>query len=500
MGVNGIGANASILIQSLVKMRAELTDLQRQLGTGKKSDTYAGIGPERGMTVALRARLSALASYQDTTAQIGVRLELAQTALTRLADIGDTLRATIRTDAFELGSDGRTAGQRTALAELGEILGLLNTRAGDRSLFSGRAVDRSAVETMEHILDGDGVRAGLRQVIAERNLADLGTDGLGRLVVAPAAGTTVTVSEDVPGSPFGFKLAGVTSTLTGASVTGPSGSPASIAIDFAGGNPNPGDTLRIGLDLPDGTSVALTLKATASASPGPGEFAIGATPADTAINLEAALSAELGRLARTTLSAASAVAAANDFFAVDAANPPRRVSGPQFESATVIVSGATDTVLWYTGEAGSDPARTTAVARIDESITVAYGVRANEPALRSLVASVAVYAAMSFSPSDPDAAARHLALTERLGSALAGTGGGQTIEEIAADLAGAQRSLAAADDRHRQTAATLTGLLDEIEGVPAEEVAARILALQTRLEASLQVTAMLHQISLVNYL
>jgi flagellar hook-associated protein 3 FlgL len=500
VGVNSIGANASILIQSLVKMRAELTDLQRQLGTGKKSDTYAGIGPERGMTVALRARLSALASYQDAAAQIGVRLDLAQTALTRLADIGDTLRSTVRTDAFELDSDGRTAGQRTALAELGEILGLLNTRAGDRSLFSGRAVDRPAVETMEHILDGDGVRAGLRQVMAERNLADLGADGLGRLVVAPAAGTTVTVSEDVAGSPFGFKLAGVTSTLTGASVTGPSGSPASIAIDFAGGNPSPGETLRIGLDLPDGTSVALMLKATASASPGAGEFAIGVTPADTAINLEAALSAELGRLARTTLSAASAMAAANDFFAVDAANPPRRVNGPPFDSATALVSGATDTVLWYTGEAGSDPARTTAVARIDENISVAYGVRANEPALRSLVASVAVYAAMSFSTSDPDAAARHLALTERLGGALASTGGSQTIEEIAADLAGAQRSLAAADDRHRQAAATLTGLLDEIEGVPAEEIAARILALQTRLEASLQVTAMLHQVSLVNYL
>ena len=43
-------------------------------------------------------------------------------------------------------------------------------------------------------------------------------------------------------------------------------------------------------------------------------------------------------------------------------------------------------------------------------------------------------------------------------------------------------------------------MLEQIEGVPTEEVAAQILALQIRLQASLQTTSMLYQTSLVNYI
>jgi hypothetical protein len=38
-----------------------------------------------------------------------------------------------------------------------------------------------------------------------------------------------------------------------------------------------------------------------------------------------------------------------------------------------------------------------------------------------------------------------------------------------------------------------------VEGVTPEEVGVEILALQTRLQASLQVTSMLYQLSLANY-
>ena len=54
-------------------MRTQLGDLQRQLGTGKKSTTYAGLGIDRGLAVGLRSRLSAMASYGETVTQVGVR-------------------------------------------------------------------------------------------------------------------------------------------------------------------------------------------------------------------------------------------------------------------------------------------------------------------------------------------------------------------------------------------------------------------------------------------
>ena len=51
-----------------------------------------------------------------------------------------------------------------------------------------------------------------------------------------------------------------------------------------------------------------------------------------------------------------------------------------------------------------------------------------------------------------------------------------------------------------QTNATLADLLQQVEGVPTEQVAAQLLSLQTSLQASLQTTAMLYQMSILNYL
>ena len=57
---------------------------------------------------------------------------------------------------------------------------MLNTGADGRYLFSGRSVTQVPVDTTEHILNGDGLKAGLKQLIEERRQADLGASGLGR--------------------------------------------------------------------------------------------------------------------------------------------------------------------------------------------------------------------------------------------------------------------------------------------------------------------------------
>jgi hypothetical protein len=60
--------------------------------------------------------------------------------------------------------------------------------------------------------------------------------------------------------------------------------------------------------------------------------------------------------------------------------------------------------------------------------------------------------------------------------------------------------MAQATDRHAQTQKTLTDMLQLIEGISQEQVGSQILSLQTTLQASLQITANLSKISLVNYL
>ena len=116
--------------------------------------------------------------------------------------------------------------------------------------------------------------------------------------------------------------------------------------------------------MPDGTTSSLTLTATTSTTPAAGEFTIGANTAATATNLQTALSTAVGKLANTELVAASAFAASDNFFN---ASPPLRVSGAPFNTATSLVAGTSaNSVQWYKGETGSDPARGTAVARVDQ--------------------------------------------------------------------------------------------------------------------------------------
>jgi flagellin-like hook-associated protein FlgL len=484
------------MIQALVGMRAQFDDLQRQLTTGQKSSTYAGLGLGTGLSVGLNAQLSALTNYDSSIDTAMTRVNLAQQALSSMSSLGNTVNAAVVQANGNVPNFGNAIA--TAQSSLQQLLGILNTQAGNRYIFSGRATDTPAVASYDLIMNGDATHAGLKQLISERNQADLGANGLGRLTVSSPAAGSVSVQEDA--GPFGFKLGAANSTLSNATVTGPSGSPPGVTVALTG-QPNDGESVSFDLNLPDGSTQTLTLMATTQSPPGANQFLIGPNAAQTASNLQTALTTALGNLAGSSLKAASTMAVSQDFFNADSGHPPQRVAGPPFDTATALTPGTTaNTVIWYTGEVASDPPRASATARIDPSLVVSYGTRANETGIKSLLESVAAVAASSVSSGDPNAADFTSALTQRTQGALSGTGGGQTVSDIAADLAGAQVSMNNMKSRHQQTTQTLTDMLQQITGVSNEEVGAQLLKLQTQMQASMQTTAMLLQTSLVNYL
>jgi hypothetical protein len=514
------------------------------------------------------------------------------------------------------------------------MIGILNTPAGDRYMFSGTATNTAATVPVDEMLNGTTTQAGLKTVIAERAQAD-GTTGTGRLSIsqpAPAAtATSVSVAEDAAGSPFGLKLSTVSSTLTGgATVTGPSGSPAAVNVALGATNPNPGDQLSLTFNLPDGTTASVQLTATTTTPAPAGSFTIGSSPAVTAGYLTTALSSAIGTLSGTTLVAASAVAAGDNFFntasvatgsvvsnqaatptaitgatalsgttgtdslnpgfaagdtltvngktitfsstaptstdanggvinlgtgtvqdvltaidqatgtstpstidggaieihtddaaslsitstsstalaalgfsgttGVTAPQPPLRVSGTPLSAATSLVNGSANTVAWYTGNSGPGSARASSTAKIDSSITVQYGAQANESAIRSQLQSIAVYAAVTLSPTATNSAAAISALSQRTATNLTPQSGQQTIEEIQSDFAASQTIMTDASARQTQTQTMLQTMVDNTETVSTQTVASEILALQTSLQASYQTTSMLSQLSLTKYL
>jgi hypothetical protein len=375
-------------------------------------------------------------------------------------------------------------------------------------------------------------------------------------------------------------------------------------------------------NLPDGTTQSIQLTASSANPPPTGSFTIGATPTVTAANLNAALTSSISTLANTSLVAASAVAAGNDFFdsigtatgsvvnnkaatpapitgatllsgaantdslatnfaagdtitvngtpitfvasgatgnqlnvtdsvqtlltkidsitgtstpstisggvitlnndnganlsvtssnpaavaalgfgaTVTATVPPLRVGGSPLGSATSLVSGTSDTVAWYTGNSGPGSARSSSTARIDSSQTVQYGAQANEQAIRSQLQAIAVFAAVTASPTGTNSAAQIAALSQRTVTNLTAQAGQQTIADIQSDFAVAQTTMQDATARQTQTQATLQNMIDNTETVSSDQVASEILALQTSLQASYQTTSMLSQLTLTKYL
>jgi len=503
MSITGPGSITAATVTAQTNMMNQLNTLGQELGSGQAAQTYSGLGSQAGVALALNAQLAAINGYSSTASIVGTTLTVAQSVLTQLGSTGSAVQQSVsQQGAFTLDNNGQTTTQEAAASQLDQILALLNTQVGNNYIFSGSAVNQPSVASTSEILNGNGAQAGLTQVIADRLQADEGPDNppLGRLVIPPASGSTVSVSQD-SASPFGFQLTGVSSSLTGATVTGPSGSsPPAISIDL-GSNPNASDSIQFSLTLPDGSSQTITLQATTNSPPAANQFTIGATPAATATNLQAALTSAVSNLAQTALPAASAMAAANNFFnsdppqVVDAGNPPDYATATSLENGT-----QANTVFWYTGENGSTPALQTATAQVGPSTTIAYGMRANEQAISTLVANVAVLAATTYSASDPNAEASYQAFSQSVTANLAGASGTQSINDIEADLANAQTTVSNATTLNTQTQTTLQDMLQNIDGVNQDQVGEQILTLQNDLSASMSVSARLAQLSLVNYL
>src|ERR1700754_156339 len=279
MAIDGVNGRTNYIGTSIVNLRAQLNDLTRQLASGKVSTTYAGQGADRGFALSLRAQVSLIDAYKDTANNVNTRLSVVNLALQGMSDISKSVKSAAASSTIVLNNNGQTSGQITAQAAFANAVSLLNSQSGDRYLFSGRASDTPATVSADVMLNGDGAKAGLKQLINERRQADQGVGDMGRLTVAsPPLTTTVTsIAED--GSPFGFKLGPITSSLTGATVTQATGVPPSASIDLGAVNPNNGDQINFNLNLPDGTSEQITLTATTATPVPSGSFSIGADTA-----------------------------------------------------------------------------------------------------------------------------------------------------------------------------------------------------------------------------
>lgn len=484
-------------INNIMGIKQRYDKLQTQLASGLKASNLGEMGTDRYFDLALRQRIANIESYQGNIKTVNLRLNVLDNTISRLNVIEADSRASTMSGAGGQDSLNFETTPTLAAARFDEVLTLMNVDIAGRYMFGGSRTESKPVADPYDVLNGSGTRAGFKQVMGERRLADLGTSHLGRLTVG-AATDTVTLAEDGT-HPFGLKLAQISTTSANIATTPAAGAPPSLTVQFGATLPIVGETVTISFTLPDGSEESITMTASADAAE-EGAFEIGADANATAANFQVALQASVQKLAEGKMVAASSYAAADSFF-FGQGETPMRVDGPPYDTATGLVAGTpTNTVFWYKGEDSANP-RTSVTSKVGQGTTVAYGVQANEAGLVGLVRSLAAMAAQIFPQSDPTSADRYAAMTSRNTSRLAdsATASG-SIEVIAVEMGLAKATAGAVGERHTDHKAQLGNMLDTIEQAPSEEVAMELLALKTRLEASYQTTALLSQLSLVNYL
>lgn len=504
-------------INNIMGMKERYDVLQTQLASGQKATRLSEMGSDRYFDLALRQRITRIDTFAESIKSVNLRLNVLDQTISRL----DTIEADMRAVTLS-GSGGQSSlnfdtAPATAAAAFDEVLTLLNIDVAGRYMFGGKETDQRPIEDGFTIVNGLGNRAGFLDVMDERRRADLGAaPNLGRLTVPapdPLTPNVATMAEDgLANMPFGMKINTVLTNSPNITVSAPAAweppmpvpaTPREMSVTFnAGTLPTAGEQVKITLQMPDGSMESITLSATTEDNSASG-FKIGADENETAANFNAALRLAVDKMAKGTMVTASAYEASNNFF-FGQGEKPMRVDGPP-ETATALVEGNTaNTVFWYKGadSGSSEDARRSITARVGEGAVVSYGVEANERGLVNLVRALGTMAFQTFPKTDETATDRYNAMTARNNKMLAedtqtNTG---SIEMIAVELGLAKATSGTVAERHTAHKAQLQNMLQDIEEAPTEVVAMEILALKTRLEASYQTTAMLSQLSLVNYL
>lgn len=514
----------------LLTLKTQLNDLSKQLSSGQVAQTYGGLGSGRSTALGAQATLSALTGYAAGITAAKTRTDLAVTSLTQVATLGTSASASLD-NGQQSAAANSVSGRSIALGNLQTSLDALNQSAAGNYLFGGGDATTQPVANADAILNGTtdssgNTLTGLTALINERVTAELGLNKNGRLTqtpppTAPNTTTSVQVTDEANSQTrgkFGFTLAGAPtvtgSALTAAFTPAASPSPASFTLGLTA-QPKAGDSVTFTLGMPDGTSKTLTLTAAVTAdATSLTSFAIGSSVTDTMNNLSTTLNNALTGAASSTLAVNATAATASNFFTgsvkggpsgtgimpqriqYDAANNPigYRAATPQ------------DTVIWYQGENTYSSATTqtpgidTQSVQVSGTASIGTGARAIDPAVQNVLAGLATMAFALPSTNDANTYATYQSVSSKAGSLLASADKSPSVQDTVTQLSIASARLSNASTTNKATQNTVQDTLDGIEQAPTEEVVAKLLDVQNRLQASYQVTATLSKLSLVNYI
>ena len=110
MSITGAGSITAANIMAVNNMNQQLDNLSQELGTNEASQTYAGLGSQAGLALALSGQMSALTGYSNTASTVGTTLTMAQSVLGQLGNQETAVQQSINQQgSFTLNANGQTS-------------------------------------------------------------------------------------------------------------------------------------------------------------------------------------------------------------------------------------------------------------------------------------------------------------------------------------------------------------------------------------------------------
>lgn len=507
------------LLRDTNGVRELQNDLNRQLTTGKKSETLSGLGLDAARSVDLRDQQARIGAYQKNIDLVQTRTEVMDTTMRRIGTLVDNVMSDlIRLDgtAFQ----DPTIVKQNARNALSQIQGLLNTKVEGRYLFAGSDLDNAPIRDFDQLLASFGSFYGDYQdaLYAPKSVElAAGAPAAGAAFSVTVGGVTFNTTQGAPGVPDPTNpLAPTPAALTTNEeiledlrrriLTAPEFANHTITVDDSDTVTGAGANSRVRLVItpPAETALQVSVTGTGMSVQGPAvDFDQDGVADDFDDGLEAndgnvagfntARYAFTGNTAAdvATLSAAMNRVVFDPAFAYD--EDTAQIAGrPRIEAGNLF-SGT----LRY----GTSPT----TARVDDNVDLNYGVRADSSYFRRIIQGLAMVATLENPPiTDPTTPEGRLPRDRYLGVVGAAKDllkQGRTDLDGSVSYLGSVRSqLSQLEEKHRTVLGVVGDGLERVEDADIAAVATRLNLVDTQLQAGYRAIGTLNQVSILNFL
>ena len=141
----GTFTNQQMLLDATLRTQARLSDLQLQVATGKKTQTFSGLDQDVTRLANLKNDLAKSGQYVDNIDSVTKRLNLMEFGLEQIDGIARDMRSLIRDS---LNGDAADTNNLQELAQqyLNQVTEIMNLRDDSRYLFAGGKTDTQPVD------------------------------------------------------------------------------------------------------------------------------------------------------------------------------------------------------------------------------------------------------------------------------------------------------------------------------------------------------------------